>query len=139
MSSALADVIDVNDEREAYGLVQRMLSEYGSMADAFKAKALAGQEKYYYIFFLGTRADARGRGLFSAIVRRYQEIASREELPILLEAMTESCMRLHLKLGWEVVEEMIIGKGKASADGMPFKGGEGVRIWGMIWRPRKLK
>ena len=113
-----------------------MLAEFGPLADACKAKGLAGQKNYYYVFFVGTRLDSRRRGLCSAIMRRYQEIASREQLPIWLEATTAKSMRLYSKLGWETVEEMVIGKGKASADGLQCKGGEGVKIWGMVWWPK---
>jgi ribosomal protein S18 acetylase RimI-like enzyme len=112
-----------------------MMAEYQPLADACKAKALAGQKKYYYVFFTGTRPDCRGQGLCSAVMKKYQERASRDQTPILLEATTAKSMRLYSRLGWEVVDEIVLGKGKVSADGLLCKGGEGVKIWGMIWRP----
>ena len=115
-----------------------MLAEFQPLSDACKAKALAGEKKFYYVFFVGTRLDSRGRGLCSAIMRKYQEIATRDQLPILLEATTARSMRLYTKLGWTLVDEMTLGRGKASADGLPCKDGSGVRIWGMIWRPQPL-
>jgi hypothetical protein len=115
-----------------------MLAEFQPLADASKAKALGDQKSYYYVFFTGTRLDSRGRGLCSAIMTRYQEIASRDQLPIILEATTTKSMRLYSKLGWEVVDEMVLGKGEASADGLQCKGGDGVKIWGMVWRPKPL-
>jgi Acetyltransferase (GNAT) family len=114
-----------------------MLSEYQPLADALKAKALAGQKKYYYVFFVGTRPSERKNGLCSAIMRKYQEIASRDQLPIFLEATTEASMKLYLKLGWEVIDEILLGKGKAGSDGVQCKNGEGLKIWGMVWRPEK--
>jgi hypothetical protein len=36
-------------------------------------------------------------------------------------------------LGFKIVDEMVLGKGKVGADGLECKGGEGVMIWGMIW------
>ena len=115
-----------------------MLAEFQPLSDASKAKALGDQKEYYYVFFTGTRLDSRGRGLCSAIMKRYQEIASRDQRPIVLEATTSKSMRLYSKLGWEVVDEMTLGKGKASADGLQCKGGQGVKIWGMVWRPKPL-
>ena len=112
-----------------------MLTEYQPLADASKAKALAGRKDFFYVFFVGTRLDSRGRGLCSAIMKEYQMIASRERLPIWLEATTAKSMRLYKKLGWEIVDEIVLGKGKASADGSQCKDGEGVKLWGMIWRP----
>jgi hypothetical protein len=41
---------------------QRMLSEYTGLTNAAKKKALKGQKKFYYVFFVGTRYDSRGRG-----------------------------------------------------------------------------
>ena len=44
---------------------QRMLFEYTPLADVAKAKALQKGEKYYYVFFVGTREESRGKGLES--------------------------------------------------------------------------
>lgn len=48
-------------------------------------------------------------------------------------------MQLYLKLGFEIVEKIVVGKGKAGADGLKEDGGEGVPIWAMIWRPKEEK
>ena len=112
-----------------------MLAEYTPLADASKAKELAGQKKYYYVFFIGTAENGRGRGLCSAIMKKFQEIATRDQCPVWLEATTEKSMKLYSKLGWRVVDEITLGKGKASAGGLQCKGGEGVRVWTMVWRP----
>ena len=116
---------------------KRMLSEYQPLADALKVKALAGEKKYYYVFFVGTHVAERRKGLCSVIMRKYQEIASRDQLPIFLEATTETSMRLYLKLGWEVIDEIVLGKGKAGVDGVLCRDGEGLKIWGMVWKPDK--
>jgi len=113
-----------------------MLAEFEPLADKAKTKGLDGQKRFYYVFFVGTRVDARGQGLCSAMMRRYQEIASHDQLPIWLEATTAKSMKIYEKLGWEVVEEMVLGKGAANADGNRCKGGEGVKIWGMVWWPK---
>ena len=48
-------------------------------------------------------------------------------------------MRIYEKLGFEIADEMVLGKGKADNDGNLCKGGEGVKIWGMVWWPEGLK
>jgi hypothetical protein len=116
-----------------------MLAEYQPLSDAAKVKGLAGQKKYYYVFFIGTREDCWGLGLCSAIMKRYQEIAARDKLPIWLEATTEKSMKIYLKLGWEIVESITLGKGKATAEGLKCKGGEGVMVWAMVWRPKLVE
>src|SRR5579862_3944263 len=110
-----------------------MLFEFTPLADAAKAKGLNGRTKYYYVFFFGTDPTARKQGLCSAIVRNYQARARREGVPLWLEATTSYSMRLYESLGFKVVDEMVLGKGKVDANGLERKGGRGVKIWGMIW------
>ena len=105
---------------------------------ACKAKALREGEKYIYVYFLGTLEKGRGQGLCSAVVRHYQARATREQAPIYLEAATEYCWRLYEILGFVTMGEMVLGKGKAAADGSACVGGPGFRLWGMIWRPEKV-
>ena len=113
-----------------------MLAEFQPLTDASKAKGLAGQGKYYYIFFVGTDEACRGRGLCSAIMKKYQERAARDQLPIWLEATTANSMKIYANLGWEVIDEITLGKGKASADGLLCRGGVGVKVWTMVWWPK---
>jgi GNAT superfamily N-acetyltransferase len=118
---------------------QRMLVEYTPLADAAKAKGLKGRKQYFYVFFLGTHPDARQKGLASAIMREYQARAAKEGVPLWLEATTAYSMRLYERLGFRIVDEMVLGKGKVDADGLECKGGEGVKIWGMIWEAEEVK
>ena len=75
-------------------------------------------------------------GLCSALIKRYQEISIRDQVPIWLEATTEYSRNLYTTLGFETVEEITLGKGKVGTDGTNLKGGAGVKIWAMIWRPK---
>jgi len=118
--------------------IAKMVKEIEPLKDRAKAKVLRKDEKYYYIFFLGTSKEARGKGHCSKIVREYQEVARNENLPIWIEAGTEYCMRLYERLGFVQVDELLMGKGKCDKDGKMKVGGEGVTIWGMIWRPEVL-
>ncbi len=110
-----------------------MLMEFAPLADAMKEKGLKGRKRYFYVFFLGTDPEMRGRGYCSALVREYQARAERERVPLWLEATTAYSMRLYERLGFRIVDEVVLGKGKVGPDGSECKGGEGVKIWGMIW------
>lgn len=44
---------------------------------------------------------------------------------------------VYLKLGFAHVAEIVLGKGHAGPDGLACKDGEGIRIYGMLWRPSK--
>lgn len=102
---------------------------------ACKEKTFPPREEYYHIFFLGTLPSARGQRLCSAIIKHYQAIATEARKPIWMEAGSEYCMGLYRSHGFEVVEELNIAVGKADKDGRAAEGGEGFRIWGMVWRP----
>ena len=39
-----------------------MLSEFEPLTEAAKAKGLRKGEKYYYLFFVGTKEESRGKG-----------------------------------------------------------------------------
>jgi hypothetical protein len=75
--------------------------------------------------------------LSSALIRNIQAQAARDQLPVWLEATTAYSHLLYQKLGFDTVDEIILGKGKAAPDGTEAKGGGGVKIWGMIWWPQK--
>jgi GNAT superfamily N-acetyltransferase len=118
----------------------RMLGEFEPATGAVRQKALGGyRANFYYLFFVATREDARGKGLSSALIKRLQERAAEDGLPVWLEATTEYSSRVYAKLGFERVETVVLGKGHADADGTALKGGSGVPIYCMVWWPEKKK
>lgn len=121
------------------GGARKALVEYSGAAAAAKKKGMGKGERYYYLFFIGTLEEGRGKGLGSALIRECQEVASKDGAAVWLEATTEDSMRLYTRLGFKLVEEMIMGKGQAGPDGEFKKGGEGVRCWAMVWRPENTK
>jgi hypothetical protein len=116
-----------------------MLFEFEPLTDAAKAKGLKGEKRYYYVFFVATKEESRGKGSCSAIMRKYKELGSRDGVPVWLEATTAKSMLIYKNLGWEVVDELVIGKGNVGPDGLPCKGGEGVKLWAMIWLPERYQ
>ena len=114
---------------------------YGLVCDAAKARHLdfsgAVKEKYYYVFIIGAGDEARGQGCGSRLMSEVRERCKRENMPCWLESTTEGSRRLYERLGWETKEEIVLGAGKVGADGMVKEGGEGVKIWGMLYRPEK--
>jgi hypothetical protein len=71
------------------------------------------------------------------MIRRQQSIATQEGLPIWLEATTAYSQKLYTKLGFQTVQTIVLGKGKAASDGTRMRGGAGVEAWAMIWWPPK--
>ena len=117
----------------------RMLCEFEPATKRVRRRVLAaaGAKEFYYLFFVATREDARGKGLSSALIRKLQERAGAEGLPVWLEATTEHSAGVYAKLGFERCETVLLGKGKVGADGLEKVGGEGVPIHCMIWWPGK--
>ena len=116
-----------------------MLREFEPATKRVRRRVLAeaGVKDFYYLFFVATREDARGKGLSSALIGKLQERAGRDGLPVWLEATTEYSARVYAKLGFENVGTVVLGKGKVDADGIAQVGGGGVPIHCMIWWPRK--
>ena len=56
-------------------------------------------------------------------------------MPIWLEATTAHSRDVYARQGFELVQEMKVGEGTHAASGAFEKGGEGVRLWAMIWKP----
>lgn len=117
---------------------KKMIWEYTNLTEAAKKREM-GQDKYYYVFFIGTEAVGRGKGLASKLIEETKEVARKEGKPVWLEATTEGSRRLYDKLGFKTLGEIVLGKAKVGADGERKKGGEGVKIWPMIWRPNSVK
>ena len=70
-----------------------MLWDYTRQSDACKAKGLRDEDgkpikQYHYLFFIATDPAARGQGIASKVVARFQDQAANEGLPIWLEATT---------------------------------------------------
>jgi hypothetical protein len=88
-----------------------IFSELPTIEDQCRFKGMPGYPDvdYYYLSLVGTKNEARGHGLCSAIIRRYQAIAEKKKLPIWLEAGDEHSLRLYMSLGFKVVEKMVLG------------------------------
>lgn len=95
----------------------------------------AEQRAHWYIFMIGTEADRRRQGLAGAVLAHTQVRAREDGRPIWLEATTAYSRDLYVKHGFTVVGDAVLGKGKVGPDGLAKKDGEGVTVWGMVWRP----
>lgn len=123
------------------GACKRMLGDYQSRAHAAKRKGLSRQDgkglvDFYYLFFISTKVEERGKGLSSALIRRFQgKVRAEGKGRVLwLESTTENSRKLYEKCGFTIVDSWVLGKGVVDKDGKTKKGGEGLRVWAMVWK-----
>ena len=77
-----------------------MLFEFEPATKAVR-KSVLGSRPFYYLFFIATREDARGKGLSSALIGEVQGRAEGEGVPVWLEATTEFSAGVYGRLGFE--------------------------------------
>lgn len=75
------------------------------------------------------KQDAALKALLDPILEK----AKNEGVPVWAEASLAEKRKEYESLGFRVAEEVVVGKGKASEEGWPTKGGSGVRCWGLIY------
>lgn len=127
--------------------IKRMLVDFQVHANRAKKKGLGKNDgsgqlvQAYYLFFISTASEARGQGLGGKLITRFQDEVRNEGkgTPIWLEATTEGSMRLYERCGFEHVTDWRLGEGIVDKDGEATKGGEGVKLWAMVWWPDKKK
>ncbi len=116
--------------REMLRLIPKFLPILG-VARLFRAKSLAmamdaehPHEPHWYLYFLGVGADARGRGLGSAMMDATLPMVDAERLPAYLDNSNPRNIPLYERYGFRVISEY-----RAREDAPP--------IWGM-WRDARL-
>jgi GNAT superfamily N-acetyltransferase len=124
--------------------LRRMLGGFQSSSDKAKKEGLRNPDgskikRFYYLFFISTAPEERGKGLSSELIRRFQDKATQEGLPIWLESTTARSHRLYQKLGFKDMRNWILGKGEVDENGFSKKGGAGVPVWAMLWQPDEKK
>lgn len=118
--------------------IKKMLYDFQATMDALKKKHMKQQgiKKYWYLWFIGTHEEARGKGLATKVIRNFQEtVTKKENLPIWLESTTETSMRVYKNCGFKVMDEVVLGKGTHNAEGEEEKDGAGIKLWAMLWKP----
>ena len=82
----------------------------GIIADEIVTRK-APKYPFYYIFAIGARKSARGKGYGTALMKRCIEIAEADDMPIYLENSKQENLRFYEGHGFEVIEKITLGKG----------------------------
>ncbi|KAF2684076.1 hypothetical protein K458DRAFT_431680 [Lentithecium fluviatile CBS 122367] len=111
-----------------------------------KAATFALGEDYYYIVFISTDVQHRGKGLAATVIGELQARAQEEGKPIWIEASAPNAHRVYLKCGFEDVGvdgvgsagkgfRMGVGEADDKGDRCRGEGAVGVPVWPMVWWP----
>lgn len=111
-----------------------MLGEFEGAVKKARKRGLRKGEVPYYVFFIGTRADRQSQGLGSELLREVCDRAGREGRSVWIESTSAGSRRLFRRMGFEEVEEVVLGKGTVGEAGYGEVGGPGVTLWPMVWR-----
>ncbi|MEM7138409.1 MAG: GNAT family N-acetyltransferase [Myxococcota bacterium] len=79
------------------------------------------REPHYYLFSIGTRRSAQGRGVGSSLIRPGLEKCDAEGVPAYLESSNIKNLPFYRKHGFEVVQELRLAS-------------DGPTMW-LMWRP----
>ena len=72
----------------------------------------------------------------TALLVESTKIAQSTGHSIWSEATTAGSCAAHVKAGFEMVEEVILGAGVCDKTGEAKQGGEGVKMFALVWRPK---
>jgi ribosomal protein S18 acetylase RimI-like enzyme len=115
--------------------------------ESAKAATFAAKEDYYYIFFISTADEHRGKGLAHALISDLQARAQEEGKPIWLESSSQGSRKLYLRCGFLDVPVddgevgIAVGVGEVNERGEKCEGSAavGVRLYPMVWWPEGHK
>jgi hypothetical protein len=107
------------------------MQNYSALAERAKRNQL-GNAPYWYFFVIGRDPDHVGRSVSPSLILPFIHKARDIGVPLWLEATSKHSRDIYTKLGFEVVEELKVGKGSCDGKGNLVQGGEGVTMWAMV-------
>ncbi|KAI0547012.1 hypothetical protein F4679DRAFT_377501 [Xylaria curta] len=121
--------------------LKRILVEHSTAVKRAKKKAFTTKElsEYWYLFIIGTDPNRQRQGLGGILLEHMKAHAQSVGRPLWLEASNANARGLYAKHGFKEIEEFTLGRGVVGPDGLAQDGGEGVKSWGMVWRPAPNK
>jgi hypothetical protein len=100
---------------------------------------LVGNDRSQYPPSLSSSSSSSTPASIKILIRPVLALAKESGWPVCLEATSPRSRDVYAHLGFEVLEEMVLGRGKVDADGRGKDGGEGIKIWAMVCGAEKEK
>lgn len=117
---------------------------YVTPVERAKAAIFNKGETYYYVLFVATDEQHRGKGLAQSFFKELQQRAQEDMKPIWLESSSPASRKVYAKCGFVDVgldgkneEEMRLGVGEVDELGEKASGKSavGVPVYPMVWWP----
>ncbi|KAK0751167.1 hypothetical protein B0T18DRAFT_425849 [Schizothecium vesticola] len=92
---------------------RRYFDEIGPLLRATKKEVLGGREgEAWYLVYLGTRPESRGRGYAGRLVGEVVRLADRAGQPIYLESSSRANDAYYAQFGFEIKKEIFLTRGR---------------------------
>jgi hypothetical protein len=103
---------------------------------SFNKDSSVETRSFYHIALVARDPDlspTQHEAAFKAIVGYVLERAQKEDVPVWAEASQLERRAEYEKLGFNITDEVTIGKGKVNGQGWPTSSGTGVTCWGLLY------
>jgi hypothetical protein len=124
------------------------VAELNAAAYEARKRVLSASQKVLHLVLVGNDRSQYPQSPSSSssspvsiktLIRPVLALANKSGWPVCLEATSPRSRDVYAHLGFEVLEEMVLGRGKVDADGRGKDGGEGIKIWAMVCGAEKEK
>ncbi|NPA31325.1 MAG: GNAT family N-acetyltransferase [Chloroflexi bacterium] len=112
-----------------FGLLWKMLRQFGwrtmlrGIVYELYSAHFPPREPHYYAYAMGVRAEFRGQGLGTRLMRTLLDLGDADQVPVYLESAHERNLSLYYRLGYRLLRETRVPLG-------------GPRMWLMLYEPR---
>ena len=91
-----------------------------------------GDTPHWTLELIGRDPSYKGCAVADRLIMPFVERARQDGHPVWLEASNMHARDVYLRLGFRVVEEWKVGKGRCDELGNLVHGGQGVTVWAMV-------
>jgi hypothetical protein len=112
------------------------VTELNSLAHHARQRALPPQATHvlHLVLVANDRShpSATTPAKVSDLIRPVLDMAKEKGWPVVLESTSPRSRDVYAHLGFQILEEITVGKGKVDGEGRGKDGGEGVLLWAMM-------
>ena len=112
-------------------LHSQSIAELEALSQEAKKRCI-GDTPHWTLELIGRDPSYKGCAVADRLIMPLVERARQDGHPVWLEASNMHACDVYLRLGFRVVEERKVGKGRCDELGNLVHGGQGVTVWAMV-------